>query len=110
MKIISATTLSLMITGTQALASAGGQNPEGIGLLATFFLAFGALIILFQFLPGLTLFAGILKGIFSSPATKPAEEAEHRNALCPPANHQRLTRTPARLALRSSQERIPPGR
>jgi uncharacterized protein YqgC (DUF456 family) len=71
MKAISATLLSLMITGTQALASAGGTNTEGMGLLATFFIAFGVLIILFQFLPGITLFVGILKGIFSSEVRKP---------------------------------------
>jgi hypothetical protein len=80
MKVISATTLSLMITGTQALASGGGQNPEGIGLLGTFFLAFGALIILFQFIPGLTLFFGILKGIFSSADTE-EETVTYKNSL-----------------------------
>jgi hypothetical protein len=80
MKVLSATTLSLMITGTQALASGGGQNSEGIGLLATFFLAFCALIILFQFIPGLTLFFGILKGIFSS-ANPEEETVSHRNTL-----------------------------
>lgn len=74
MKAMSAALLSLMITATQALASAGEANPEGIGLLATFFIAFGVLIILFQFIPGIALFVGMLKGIFSS-AKKPAEEA-----------------------------------
>jgi len=75
MKLISATILSLMITGTQALASADGANPEGMGLLATFFIAFAVLILLFQFLPGIALFVGMLKGIFSSEARKPSEEA-----------------------------------
>jgi hypothetical protein len=74
MKAMSAALLSLLITATQALASAGDANPEGIGLLATFFIAFGVLIILFQFVPGIALFVGMLKGIFSS-AKKPAEEA-----------------------------------
>ena len=74
MKVISATVLSLMITGTQALAAAGGANTEGMGLLGTFFIAFGVLVILFQFLPGVTLFFGILKGIFSSEASKPVKE------------------------------------
>ena len=79
MKVISATALALMITGTQALASAGGANTEGMGLLATFFIAFGVLIILFQFLPGVALFLGILKGIFSSEGRKPAREAIENN-------------------------------
>ncbi|MCM0080060.1 hypothetical protein L4X63_00490 [Geomonas sp. Red32] len=65
MKTLSATALSLVITATQALAS-GGENHEGMGLLTTFFIAFAVLIILFQMVPGLSLFVGMLKGIFSS--------------------------------------------
>ena len=75
MKAICATILSLMITGTQALAAAGGANAEGMGLLTTFFIAFAVLVILFQFIPGATLFIGILKGIFSSGVSKPAKGA-----------------------------------
>jgi uncharacterized protein YqgC (DUF456 family) len=74
MKVLSAALLSMMVTATQALASAGGANTEGMGLLGTFFLAFGVLIILFQFIPGVTLFAGVLKGIFSSEASKSASQ------------------------------------
>jgi uncharacterized protein HemY len=54
-----------MITATQALAS-GGNDGEGLSLLAIFFIAFVVLIILFQFIPGLSLFSGMMKGIFSS--------------------------------------------
>jgi len=75
MKTISALLLSLTITGTQALAASGAANPEGMSLLATFFLAFGALIILFQFLPGIALFMGMLKGIFSSSSARQGKEA-----------------------------------
>jgi len=71
MRFISATLLSLLITGTQALASAGGGNGEGMGLLGTFFIAFAVLIVLFQFLPGMTMFLGLLKGVLSSEAKKP---------------------------------------
>ena len=74
MKFIPATVLSLMITGTQALASAGDANSEGMGLLATFFVAFAVLVVLFQFLPGMTLLMGILKGIFA-PESKRGKEA-----------------------------------
>lgn len=74
MKLISATALSLMITGTKAMASVDGASGEGFGLLTTFLIAFGVLILVFQLLPGMALFAGIIKGIFSSEAGK-AEKA-----------------------------------
>jgi hypothetical protein len=69
MKTAYAIILSLVITGTQALASGGGSEGEGLSLFATFFIAFGALIIMFQFVPGIILFVGMLKGLFS-PADK----------------------------------------
>jgi len=75
MKVLCATLLSLLITGTQALASAGGGNGEGMGLLATFFVAFGVLIILFQLIPGMALFFGMVKGIFSSEVKTPVQAA-----------------------------------
>jgi len=78
MKLLSATALSLVVTATQALASAGGENMEGAGLMTTFFLAFAVLIVLFQFLPGMTLFLGVLKGVFSSQKT-PSEAAAQGN-------------------------------
>jgi uncharacterized membrane protein len=78
MKVICATLLSLLITGTQALASAGAGHGEGMGLLATFFVAFGVLIILFQFIPGMALFFGMVKGIFSSEVKKPVAAGRMR--------------------------------
>ena len=69
MKTISAIILSLLITGTHALASGNVSNGEGLGLLATFFIAFGILVIVFQLVPGLLLFGGMLRGLFS-PADK----------------------------------------
>ena len=75
MKFIPATILSLMITGTQALASAGDASSEGMGLLSTFFIAFAVLVLLFQFLPGMALFMGMLKGIFSPEAKTGKESA-----------------------------------
>lgn len=71
MRTITAATLSLMITATRALASAQGAT-EGMGTMATFFIGFGVLIIVFQFVPGIMLLAGILKGIFAK-ARKPGE-------------------------------------
>lgn len=70
MKTVSATIFSLAITATQALASAGSSDGESLSLLATFFIAFGALIILFQFIPGILLFFAMLKGLFSSAEKK----------------------------------------
>jgi hypothetical protein len=66
MKTISATFLSLIITASYALASAGSTDGEGLSLLATFFIAFGILIVMFQFIPGIMLFGTMLKGLFSS--------------------------------------------
>ncbi len=60
-----AATLALIITGTQALAATGGANPEGLGLMATLFISFAVLVLLFQLIPGVLLLAGMLKGIFS---------------------------------------------
>jgi len=74
MKAMSATILSLLITGTHALASGSGANGEGLSLLATFFIAFGILILVFQLVPGLLLFGGMIKGLFS-PADKKATGA-----------------------------------
>ncbi|QEM68705.1 hypothetical protein FO488_11420 [Geobacter sp. FeAm09] len=66
MRTLSATLMSLMITAARAMAAGGGSEGEGMGLLATFFIAFGILIVLFQFIPGVMLFVGMVKGIFSA--------------------------------------------
>lgn len=75
MRTLSATLLSLMITATRALAAGGGSEGESLGLLATFFIAFGILVVLFQFIPGIMLFVGMLKGIFSVGGEKSHETA-----------------------------------
>lgn len=71
MRVIFASLLSLAVSGTHALASSGGGNGGGLGFLAIFFIAFGVLIVLFQAVPGLTLFLGMLKGVFSLGTKKP---------------------------------------
>lgn len=73
MRTAYATVLALFITGTQALASAGGGEGEGLGLFAMFFIAFGILIILFQFIPGIMMLGGMLAGLFKSSEKKPGE-------------------------------------
>lgn len=65
MKTILASGLSLLVTVSYALASEG-SGAEGLGLMGIFFIAFGVLIVLFQFVPGLLLLSGMLKGIFST--------------------------------------------
>ncbi len=83
MKFLSTTTASLLITATHALASAGSSGDGSLGLCATFFAAFITLVVLFQFLPALTLFLGILKGIFSSEADQQDQEAVRHNRTTP---------------------------
>jgi hypothetical protein len=54
-----------LVTVSNALAS-GGTEVESLGLMAALFIVFGVLIVLHQFIPGLMLLGGMLKGIFSS--------------------------------------------
>jgi hypothetical protein len=69
MKNIIKIVLSLLVTVSYALASEGSKV-EGLGLMATFFIAFGVMIVIFQFIPGLLLLSGMLKGIFSTSVKK----------------------------------------
>ncbi|MBK5274749.1 MAG: hypothetical protein JJE30_06830 [Desulfuromonadales bacterium] len=73
MKTVFAIVLSLLITAAQALASVGGSEGEGVGLLAMFFIAFSSLIVIFQLVPGIRLFLGMLKGLFSSAEKIPVD-------------------------------------
>ena len=65
MKTISTILLSLLVTVSNALAS-GGTEVESLGLMAALFIIFGVLIVLHQFIPGLMLLGGMLKGMFSA--------------------------------------------
>jgi hypothetical protein len=69
MKTISTIVISLLVTVSYALAS-GGNAVEGMGLMTVFFITFGVLIVLSQFIPGLVLLGGMLKVIFSATDTK----------------------------------------
>ena len=72
MKTISTIGLLMLISISYALAS-GGAEVEGLGPMTAFFIAFGVLIVLYQFIPGIMLFTGILKKIFLSTAKKISE-------------------------------------
>jgi hypothetical protein len=69
MKTISTIGLLILVSISYALAS-GGPEVEGLGPMTAFFIAFGVLIVLYQFIPGLMLFTGILKKIFLTTAKK----------------------------------------
>lgn len=73
MRTVSTTLLSLMITAGAALAAGGGTEGEGMSMLATLFIAFGVMIVMFQFIPGIMLLVGMLKGIFSASEKKTHE-------------------------------------
>ena len=79
MRVISATTLSLLIAGTQAMASGSAGNSEGLGFMATLFIGFGVLIILFQTVPALLLLTGLIKGLLAS-SDKKTVEASGKNS------------------------------
>ena len=69
------TTVQSIIIALAALSPAyAGSDPvaEGNSLLITLFLAFGALIIAFQLVPGLILLYSMLKGMLTSAEKKPA--------------------------------------
>lgn len=65
MRAISAILTTLMITASQAMAAGGAPEGEGLGILAACFIGFGIMIVMFQFVPGIMLMVGMLKGIFS---------------------------------------------
>ena len=65
MRAISAMLTALLITASQALAAGGAPEGEGLGILAACFIGFGAMVVLFQFVPGIMLMIGMLKGVLS---------------------------------------------
>ena len=67
-------TLIAMLAGVMPALAAKGNGSEDGGLLLMAFLGFGAMIITFQFIPAVVLFASMLKGLFMS-----APEAKDSN-------------------------------
>jgi hypothetical protein len=80
MKTMSAAIISLLISATYALASGAGSDGEGLGFMATLFIGFGILILVFQTIPALLLFTGLLKGLLSPADKKANESASGKNS------------------------------
>lgn len=78
MKAIRFTCATLLAT-CPATFAASGAEPEGNAYLAMAFLAFGALIVVFQLIPGLALFASMLRGLFTRSAPEEAASARNGN-------------------------------
>ena len=53
--------------------AANGSEVKGSSLLVILFLGFAALIIVFQFIPGLVLFATMIRGLLKRAPGKPEE-------------------------------------
>jgi hypothetical protein len=66
------TVIVTVATVTPALA-ASSSEVKGTSILIILFLGFAALIIVFQFIPGLVLFVSMLKGLFTHSPKKAAE-------------------------------------
>ncbi len=71
--------MKLMVAGSLFSSSvafaAGGGETEG-GFLIYLFLGFGALIVAFQLVPGLILFATMMKEFFSRPSRRATVAAD----------------------------------
>jgi hypothetical protein len=66
------TTLAVTLACVTPALAANGNTAKGSSILLILFLGFGALIVVFQFVPGLVLFATMLKGLFTAAPKKAA--------------------------------------
>jgi len=65
------TTLGALIAMATPAMAAGAAETEGTSLIMILLVGFGALIVIGQFLPGLVLLGGMVKGLFGHGAAKP---------------------------------------
>lgn len=72
MKTFLKLTTALLMAASYAHGSSGASADEG-SFLVTLFLAFGAIIIVFQLLPGLLLFGSMVRALFPSSGKKDAD-------------------------------------
>ena len=66
------TTLAITLASVTPALAANANAAKGNSLLLILFLGFGALIVVFQFVPGLVLFATMIKGLFTAAPKKAA--------------------------------------
>lgn len=78
MRAISALFTSILISASPVLAASGAPEGEGLGILAACFIGFGVMIVLFQFVPGIMLMVGMLKGVLSLGRTEASETSSNR--------------------------------
>ena len=67
---------AFMVMATPAIA-AGGTETEGTSLGIILLLAFGALIVACQLIPGFFMLSAMIKGIFGKAATKTKPVEDH---------------------------------
>jgi hypothetical protein len=77
MRTLIRTILATLAWVTPALAT-DGSVAKGSSILLILFLGFAALIIAFQFIPGLVLFFSMLKGLFTAAPKKTAVTNEKK--------------------------------
>jgi hypothetical protein len=70
--------LLLTLASVAPAFAANGSIVKGSTFLLILFLGFAALIIVFQFIPGLVLFVTMLKGIFTQASKKDAESLSEK--------------------------------
>lgn len=68
MKPVIRKAIALTLCSSSSVFAASGAENEGTGLFFWLFVGFAAMIIAFQFLPGIMMFLGMLKGLVSSEA------------------------------------------
>lgn len=64
--------LALSICSSSSAFAASGAESDGTGLFFWLFIGFAAMIITFQFMPGVMMFIGMAKGLFTSGARESA--------------------------------------
>ena len=70
--------LLVTLASVAPVLAADGSEVKGSTLLLILFLGFAALIIVFQFIPGLVLFVTMLKGLFTREPKKAAESISEK--------------------------------
>lgn len=61
-------TVSLLLCSASSAFAASGAENDGSGLFFWLFIGFAAMIVMFQFLPGVMMFFGMAKGLFGAKA------------------------------------------